>query len=52
MPTIVVKINNWKEELEGVMGTVEAAHPDDMDAVRQSPEWIAAQAALDNASAF
>ena len=34
------------------MGTIEAAHPDDMDAVRQSAEWQAAQAALDNASAF
>ena len=49
LPTIVVKVNNWKEELEGVMGTIEAAHPSDMDAVRQSPEWQAAQAALDNA---
>ena len=34
------------------MGTIEAAHPNDMDAVSQSPEWQAAQTALDNAQAF
>ena len=52
IPTIIAKVEQWMGDLEGVMGTIEEACADNMDAIRETPEWIAAQTAMDNAQQF
>ena len=46
MPTIVVKIETYLGDLEGVMGTIEDAKADEMDVIRETPEWKNAVAAV------
>ena len=45
-------METWLADLEGVMGTIEAEKEDQMEEIRETPEWQAAQAALTNAQAF
>ena len=52
IPTIVVKIETYLGELEGVMATIEDAQADNMEAIKETDEWKAAQTAVDNARAF
>ena len=52
IPTIVVRIEQYLNDLQSYMATVEADKADTMDAVRETEEWIAAQAAVDDAQAF
>ena len=52
IPTIVVKIDNWLVELEGVMATIEDASAAAMDEIKESDEWKAAVAACTAAKEF
>ena len=52
IPTIVVRIEQYLNDLQSYMATIEADKADAMDAIREQEEWIAAQAAVDDAQAF
>ena len=52
IPTIVVKIEQYLNDLQSFMATVEANNADQMDAIRETEEWQAAQTAADEAQAF
>ena len=52
IPTIVVRIEQYLNDLQSYMATIEADKADAMDAIRETEEWIAAQAAVDDAQAF
>ena len=42
IPTIVVKIETYLGDLEGVMATIEDAQGDNMEAIKETDEWKAA----------
>ena len=49
IPTVVVKIENWLEELEGVMATIEEASAANMEEIKETDEWKASLAAIEAA---
>ena len=52
IPTVVVKIENWMVELEGVMATIEDTSAANMDEIKESDEWKASLAAIEAARQF
>ena len=52
IPTIVVRIEQYLNDLQSFMATVEANNAEQMDAIRETEEWQAAQTAADEAQAF
>ena len=52
IPTIVVKVESWLAELEGVMGTIEEACSASMEEIKETAEWKAAEAAVAEAQEF
>ena len=52
IPTIVVKIEQYLGDLQGYMATVEDGSAAQMDEIRETEGWQAAQAAADAAQAF
>ena len=53
IPTIVLKVETYVGELEGVMATIEdGKEAADMEAIKETDEWKAAEAALENARNF
>ena len=52
IPTVVVKIENWLVELEGVMATIEDAQAGNMGDIVETDEWKASLAAITAARQF
>ena len=52
IPTIVVKIEQYLGDLQGYMATVEDGSAAQMDQIRETEGWQAAQAAADAAQEF
>ena len=52
IPTIELKIETYLGELEGVMATIEDAKADEMEAIKETDEWKAAETAAENARNF
>ena len=52
IPTLVVRIETYFGELEGVMATIEDAKADQMDEIRETEEWQKAAEAIEAGRAF
>ena len=48
----MLKIETYLGELEGVMATIEDAKADEMEAIKETDEWKAAETAAENARNF
>ena len=52
IPTLVVKVEGFLSDLEGVKAMIEEQKAEQMEEIRQTDEWQAADASLANARAF